>query len=122
MFTCGLIKNVFEGWRKLPSETEKIRHYTEEILRKAQYPLSTLEATQTENNFNVCSNTLTKIMKQNNNRYSIEIVGVWGTYASPIPGGTGTTTATVHIVFPDGVLIEIQYYATAAFCREIEMF
>jgi hypothetical protein len=72
-------------------------------------------------NLSACGDWLPGILKRNNNQYSIVIVGVWGDYASPIPGGTGSITATVHVEFPDGTYIEMQYYAyTLDLCRLIQ--
>ena len=65
-----------------------------------------------------CGDWLHDILERNGNQYSILIIGVWGDYASPIPGGTGTTSASVQVVFPDGARVNMQYYAyTLVLCE-----
>jgi hypothetical protein len=59
-------------------------------------------------------------MRRNGNRYSVNIIGVWGDDATHIPGGTGATQAIVNVGFSDGTRFEMQYYQyTLEICREI---
>jgi len=80
------------------SPTDTIRQQTENVL---QHP-------ETQN---FCGTWLSDVLRRNNRQYAVHMVGVWGDYASPIPGGTGSISALVNVDFPDGTRIEFEYYA-----------
>jgi hypothetical protein len=119
-FLCGMIKNSLDSWVNSPSKTEITLQHVKQLLQAVQQPDATNSAFVSQ--LKVCGDSLASAMKRNNNQYTIQIVGVWGTYASPIPG-TGTTTSVVNVVFPDRTIIEMQFYGYALnLCREIGEF
>ncbi len=102
------------------SPTEQLRQRTEALLQEAIYPRPPSALPMTPVGSRACGSWLPEILKRNSNHYAIIILGVWGDGASPIPGGTGSITAVVHVVFPDDTRIELQYYAyTLDSCRLI---
>jgi hypothetical protein len=103
------------------SPTERIRQRTEYLLQVGKYPRPITSLTLVPLEFDTCGSWLPEVLRRNNNQYSIVIIGVWGDGASPIPGGTGSITAIVRVVFPDKTRIEMQYYAyTLDICRLIQ--
>jgi hypothetical protein len=119
LLLVGAINLLFVD-RDTLSPTEKIRQRTEAVLQAAKYPRPTNSLTPVPLEFDACGNWLPGVLRRNNNQYSIVIMGVWGDGASPIPGGTGSITAAVQVVFPDNTRLEMQYYAyTLYLCRLI---
>jgi hypothetical protein len=113
------VRLFFRDWASI-SPAEEIRQHTEAILQAVQNPLATHTSSATPDELGRCGNWFPEVLKRNNNQYSIVITGIWGDGASPIPGGTGSITATVHVIFPDDTRIEMQYYAyTLDLCRLI---
>ena len=120
MLLAGAI-GLLSANRDTISPTERIRQRTEVLLQSAIYSRPTNASTLVPVELAACGNWLPEILKRNNNQYSIVIMGVWGDGASPVPGGTGSITAIVHIVFPDDTRIEMQYYAYSLdLCRLIQ--
>jgi hypothetical protein len=123
MMLCGVVYSFLDGWASGPSPSDRIRQQTIELLQEVEFQAGKAIPTYTvraESAVSLCGNVLPEAMKRNNNKYSLVIVGVWGDYASPIPGGTGSIEAVVNIEFPDGVRLQLQYYAyTLDGCREL---
>jgi hypothetical protein len=106
---AGGIGLLFSNW-DTTSPAEQIRQHTEALLQEVIYPRPASALPTTPVGLRVCGSWLPEILKRNGSQYSIVIMGVWGDGASPIPGGTGSITAIVHVVFPDDTRIEMQYY------------
>jgi len=127
VIVCASAWWLFDSWSHSPTPTEVVRQETQKVLQAAEYHPGDLTVTfsyeDRVSSLNACSGFLPKLMKRNNNRYSMTIVGVWGDYASPIPGGTGAIVAIVQVDFPDRTLVEMQYYQYALdTCQETETF
>jgi hypothetical protein len=121
LFMSGAANRFPDNSANQISPVQMIRERTEAVLQEAKYPMQTKSSSTVPSKSAVCGSWLPAILQRNNNQYSITIVGVWGDDASPIPGGTGSTTALVHVDFPDGSRIEMQYYAYSLdTCRLIQ--
>src|SRR5262245_11740160 len=124
LLVCGAVYSFLRGWADRPSETERTRQEVDQIIQAAKFQPGELLPTSTWLDIqfaaNLCGNPLRSAMQRNNNTYSIVILGVWGTYASPIPGGTGTTVAVVEVLFPDKTRLRMEFYgSTLESCREL---
>ena len=120
LLLLGVAHQIFSNWNPI-SAAARIRQHTEDILQAAITSLPTYSSTTVLAELDACGRWLPIMLKRNNNQYSIVIVGVWGNDASPIPSGTGSITAIVHVEFPDGARVEMQYYAyTLDLCRLIK--
>ena len=105
----SIMKGEFWDW---PSHGETLLNTLEEDLQTLEAYHATSEATYPSVPRGIlaefCWPNLEPMMEQNDSQYALELIGVWGDYGTPAPGGS--TESLIDIVFVDGTRMQLRYW------------
>lgn len=114
-----------ESWSPIEYPLEQATWILQAIAAKTTKPLLNDLPTKigfymTEYGLDQCWNVLEEAMVRNNNQFTLPVARVYGKYGTPIPSPVGSTQVVIEVIFPNGTVIQMEYYnSTLEACPEM---